>query len=148
MMGPLVSFAMAAALAGSAAGSPTAHSGPERACLRVLLPQSAGAIPDSGAFEPASCAAAHSEETFHYDSTDRVTRLSRTVAAGEIVNSFPEFQIGIVRPGDKLTLISRVGSVDIERKVQALQPARPGERLFVKSSDGTVLSARFEAAAP
>ena len=54
----------------------------------------------------------------------------------------------MVHPGEMLSLIVATGAVRIERRVEAMQPARPGQRLFVKSADGQVLSVRYEEVRP
>lgn len=53
-----------------------------------------------------------------------------------------------VRPGDALILAVFAGPVRVEREVTALQPARPGHRLFVRDRQGQVFTARYERAAP
>lgn len=45
-----------------------------------------------------------------------------------------------VGAGAVLTLRSRSGPVAIERQVTTLQPARSGERVFVRDASGTVIS--------
>ncbi len=54
----------------------------------------------------------------------------------------------MVLPGDTLSLVVFSGSARIERKVEALQAARPGEHLFVRAADGDVLSVQYERAQP
>lgn len=49
-----------------------------------------------------------------------------------------------VRPGQKLHVVTELGTVRVERDVEALQTARPGQRLFVRSADGQVFSIRYE----
>jgi flagella basal body P-ring formation protein FlgA len=49
-----------------------------------------------------------------------------------------------VKPGDRLFLIVRIGDVRIERDVEAVQPARPGQRLFVRTREGQLISVRLE----
>lgn len=49
-----------------------------------------------------------------------------------------------VRTGDRLRLRVRVGDVLIEREVEALQAARAGHRVFVRTAEGRVLTAPVE----
>lgn len=61
--------------------------------------------------------------------------LGRTADAGDRV----------VAAGAMLTLRSRAGPVTIERPVTALQPGRPGRKLFVRDAEGAVFAVRLEA---
>jgi hypothetical protein len=70
------------------------------------------------------------------------------IAQSEIVPRFPEYGIDQVCPGEKLAIVSVSGPVRITREVTAKQAARPGQRLFVETSDGQVFSARYEALKP
>jgi hypothetical protein len=49
-----------------------------------------------------------------------------------------------LKTGDAVNLSIGVGAVRIERRVEALQAARPGQRLFVRSEDGQTLSVRYQ----
>ena len=47
--------------------------------------------------------------------------------------------------GDRLTLVSHVGPITIERPVTALQGARPqDQRIFVRTDDGEVFAATID----
>lgn len=48
----------------------------------------------------------------------------------------------LIHKRDRITLSVRVGVARVERQVTALQNARDGQMLFVKTDDGEVLSAR------
>lgn len=52
----------------------------------------------------------------------------------------PSFAISA---GDAVTLRTQVGPVVVEREVTALQAARPGHSVFVRTADGVALSARL-----
>jgi hypothetical protein len=116
---------------------------PQAACLKALVPLAADAIPASGNFAPADCLRGNAGSPFHYDRASGVTRLARSVAPGEIVPRYPDYGIAMVQPGQKLTLVVALGAVRIEREVVAMQPARLGQRLFVRSADGEIMSARY-----
>lgn len=60
-----------------------------------------------------------------------ITRAQPTLASAD----------GAVAAGDELRLVARRGSVHIEREVRALQSGAPGDRLFIRTDDGTVLVA-------
>ncbi len=117
------------------------------ACLRVLAPLAVDAIAATDAFTPADCAG-EMRAPFHFDRAGGVTRLARALAPGDIVPRYPEYGIAMVRPGQVLKLVVAVGAVRIERDVEAMQPARPGQHLFVKSQDGQIISVLYESGTP
>jgi flagella basal body P-ring formation protein FlgA len=122
------------------AGAPA----PQDQCLRALSSLTAGSVPQAANFVPVKCPPLRPAATFHYDRMQGSSRLSRSVAQDETVPLFPEFDLNLAQPGQKLRMIILLGAVRIERQVEALQTARPGQKLFVRSSDGQVLSARYE----
>jgi hypothetical protein len=137
-----VAAALAAALSGHASAAQDAR------CLQARGLLAAGAIPLSEQFAPVECPAAPARDAFHYDRASGITTLARPLGAGDIVPSYPEYGVAMVHPGEMLKLVVAVGPVRIERNVEAMQPARPGQRLFVKSADGQVLSVRYEEVRP
>jgi hypothetical protein len=136
------------AIAGAATGGEKPLPLSSGGCLRVRIAIAPDSVPDAVDFEPAACAAYRAAPAYRYDSAAHITRAARVLMPGELVGAYPEFGADIVRPGQILKLIAQSGAVRIVREVQAIQLARPGERLFVKSSDGQVFSARYEAASP
>jgi hypothetical protein len=138
--------AFAAAMIMAALGGHAAMAAPH--CLQARAPLAVGAIPLSEQFAPADCPAAPGEGAFHYDRASGTTTLARAVAQGEIVPVYPEYGADMIHPGQMLHLVVVAGAARIERQVEALQPARPGQRLFVKSADGKILSVRYEETTP
>lgn len=67
-------------------------------------------------------------------------RWTQTAAAAVEVASAPEPAIAA---GDELTVRVQVGPVTVEREVRALQPARAGAEVFVRTAEGVVLRARM-----
>jgi hypothetical protein len=112
-------------------------------CLKALAPLDADSVPDSDKFEQADCTG-KTEAAFRYDQVGGFTRAVRAISAGQIVPAYPEFSFDMVRPGQTLHLVVVTGATRVQRQVVAMQSARPGQRLFVKSSDGQILSVRFE----
>jgi hypothetical protein len=115
-------------------------------CLKALA---AAAVDDaalSGDFSRVECPRPAPAAAFRYDRAQGASRVSRTIAKGEVVPMFPEFGGEEVRPGQQLFLVVLIGANRIERRVEALQAARPGERLFVRSESGQVFAARYEVA--
>jgi hypothetical protein len=112
-------------------------------CLQALSPVAAGAVPDPKDFRPAACLV-KGVVPLRYDVAARVARAGRRLEIGDIVHRWPESQSDAVRPGDVLTASVAEGGVRIYRRVTALQPALPGQGLFVTDGDGHVLTAHYE----
>lgn len=137
-----VAFAWAVALLGAFGAAQAAADQPR--CLSARVPLAAGAVAVPEDFAPADCAIGSHVQPFHYDRASGVTRTARMIAAGEIVPRYPDFGVAMVYPGQVLKLVVTIGAVRIERDMVALQPARSGQRLFVRSANGDVLSIRYE----
>jgi hypothetical protein len=69
-----------------------------------------------------------------------------TAPAAMPIYPAPSMTPAAVRVGDVLNLSVSVGSIRIQRQVTAMQPARPGQRLFVRSAEGRLWSVRYESA--
>jgi hypothetical protein len=130
------------------AGAPTVGSlhGVElgwEGCLQARSPLAAKAVPNPKNFQPVACPM-KGVVPLRYDVAARVTRASRRLEIGDIVRRWPGAQLDAVRPGDVLTASVSEGAVRIDRRVTALQPALPGQGLFIRDDDGHVLTARYE----
>lgn len=121
---------------GIAAGLPSSP-----ACLRVVEPLPAGSIATSADFEPGPCGATAASASFVYDPQARAVRATRSLQSGEAVEAVPSFALMGVRPGQRVYVHASVGPVRLSREVEAVQPALPGQRLFVRTADGTVFAA-------
>jgi flagella basal body P-ring formation protein FlgA len=66
--------------------------------------------------------------------------VARNLKRGDVVRVYPEFGLDTVRPGQVLVMVVTYGAARIEQHVEAMQPARRGERLFVRRSDGVVFA--------
>jgi hypothetical protein len=113
-------------------------------CLISVAAIPRNSVPRSDEFSPAPCGNNRVQGAFRYDRSSGASRLARDLAAGDVVERFPEYGADMVLPGQHLNLVVEIGNVRVERQVEALQSARPGERLFVKGDDGQILSVRFE----
>lgn len=92
---------------------------------------------------PASCAESPLS-AFAYDDTTGALRSARDLRSGEAVARPPAFALAAIAPGQTVTIRASIGPVVVERDVVALQSARAGQNLFVRSADGQV----FTVAAP
>jgi hypothetical protein len=113
-------------------------------CVRALSALAVDSVPLSENFAVVDCPPIKPAAAFRHDSMQGSSRLSRPVAQNEIVPLFPEFGLKLVQPGQMLRLTILSGAARIERQVEVLQVARPGQKLFVRSSDGQVLSVRYK----
>src|SRR5947209_18794642 len=105
-------------------------------CARVVGPLVAGTVITSADVALAACAAKPARLAFRYDASLRAVRAARDLAPGELVPGLPAATLPTVRPGQVIVLAVRVGAVVLSRTVVALQPARPGQKLFVRAADG------------
>jgi flagella basal body P-ring formation protein FlgA len=112
-------------------------------CLSATRALAAGTVPAGGDFATADCGAGHPAPAVRYDAAVQSARLSRPLAAGEVIPGFPSSMMADVVPGQTLYVQVRVGPVVVQREVTALQPASPGQKLFVRAADGTVMSVRY-----
>lgn len=125
--------ALPASLRARTAATPVARlrSREEVLSSRTLARRARGAVPALSAWIP--------------DGPDQPIRMRSTEVA---VQSRPPARTAApppsaVRAGDSVTLHVQVGPVAIEREVTALQTARAGRPVFVRTADGVVLSARL-----
>lgn len=117
-------------------------------CLEARGPLAAGAVPRAANFEAVVCPQEKIARAFAYDHVHGCTHAIRAIAAGDIVPAYPEFVRGGIEPGQTLQLVISNGPVRIAREVQAMQAAKSGQKLFVKTDDGQILSVRYESRAP
>lgn len=115
-------------------------------CLQAHAALHAGAVAAGADFSPASCPEAKLAPAFRHDVARGGSIVLRPIAEGEIIRAYPDYGVPMVQAGEKLRLLLAAGAARIEREVEALQAARPGQRLFVRTGDGQILSVRYEAA--
>jgi hypothetical protein len=121
---------------------PEAPAGPPAACVSVREPLPAGGTPTSRSFTPVPCTAA-AADAFWFDARRGVVRTRQALRPGDVLRAPPKSDLAGVAAGDPLVVEARVGPVKVQRRVFALQSARPGERLFAKTADGAVISVPY-----
>jgi hypothetical protein len=117
-------------------------------CLRALVALAGGQVPDDSDFATTECPFEHIPVSFHFDTTHRINRAIRNIRAGDVVHRYAGYGDNVIHVGQKLLLVSSAGTVRIERGVIALQPARRGQRLFVSTEEGQVLSVTYQGEEP
>lgn len=135
----MISLALAITVAAGAGEAASAR------CLRAHTSIRAGAAAISADFSPSPCPRDAPMPAFRHDAARGGSVVSRPLAEDEIVRAFPDYGVAMVQPGERLRVVLGIGAVRIGRDVEALQTARPGQRLFVRTSDGQILSVRYEA---
>jgi len=78
-----------------------------------------------------------------YDRAMGAVRLAHDLQPGDVVAEIPPSMMAGIGPGEKLYVTVRVGPVLVQREVEALQPANPGQKLFVRAADGQVISVLY-----
>jgi hypothetical protein len=115
----------------------------EGACLRALEPIAAGAYPLKEELASEPCGETKPPVALLYEPSSRFVRAVRAIDEGDVVAAVPPAYLADVRPGQKVTLSAHVGSVAIEREVEAVQPGRAGGRLFVRGADGKAFAVPY-----
>jgi flagella basal body P-ring formation protein FlgA len=109
-------------------------------CSVLAAPVAAGeALVPSGLI-PAACRPGASRAPLRLDRAGGIVRAEADLEAGAYLGRIALPAPPAVTPGEALTLVSTVGPVTIRRSVVALQPAKAGERLFVRDEEGQVTS--------
>jgi len=70
---------------------------------------------------------------------------TNALSAGTYLGQLAPLPAETIDAGGTLTLRSVAGPVAVERTVTAMQPGRPGQRLFVRDAEGAIFAARFDA---
>ena len=107
----------------------------------------AGAFVRAGDFVGASCTTA-GPPALRYEPQLRATRTLRAIAAHECISSNIVATLPAIAPGQRVTAITGAGAVTVERTVEALEAAGPGQRLLVRAADAAPYSVRFEEVKP
>ena len=114
---------------------------PGEPCMVVLNPIAAGVAPRAEDLQSVPCGEIRPARAFGFDRTARVARALRALHPGETVAAIAPSSLTAVRPGDAYVVTARSGPVVVQRQVVAVQPAKPGQSMFVKGADGEVFAA-------
>ena len=124
-----------AAFAAAALGAPE--------CYAAAHDIPAGTPLTAGDLVVVSCKPGTQRAALRYDSAARSPIAVLALPAGTYLGRLMPLPDRQVAAGEPLTLRSTAGPVTIERRVVAMQPGRPGEKLFVRDADGQVFSVRY-----
>lgn len=112
-------------------------------CHEMIVARRAGEPINAGDLVSASCASGQ-HAGVRRDTASRQLIAAIDLAAGTNVGRLAVTAAPAVRRGESLRLVSRVGPVEIERPVTAMQEARPARRVFVRDADGQVFAVRLD----
>lgn len=111
-----------------------------RICSMASRPIRAGEIITQSALAPSTCSSEGAPPPLSFDRMNRVIRATSDIAQGTALGALQAPQQAF-DAGDELSLFISVGSVRIERQVEAIQPGQAGQNIFVREANGDVLSA-------
>ena len=111
------------------------------ACRALGVARRAGEQMVDADLSPAPCTGAP-VKSLQYVSRGRQLVAARDLPAGSYLGRIAAPPVVAVKRGDDLRLVSRMGSVTIERAVTAMQVGRAGKPVFVRDSDGEVFAVR------
>lgn len=117
-------------------------------CLKAVRYLEAGTIPVAQDFVSSECDENLKQHIYRFDKACHCSRLVQPLTPSDIVAQYPGFATDNIEPGQKIYLSASVGAVRVVRTVEALGSARPGQRLFVKTETGEILSVKYEKTRP
>lgn len=113
----------------------------DRECLVLAHPVARGMPLAMDDVRPSACETGKARAPIRFDRSGSLARAADDLPDGAYLGRLLlPLERGVDR-GDRLTLRSVVGPVRVEREVVALQPGRPGRRVFVRDQDGETLAA-------
>ncbi|MFA7595099.1 MAG: hypothetical protein WCY92_01990 [Novosphingobium sp.] len=116
-----------------------------RQCLTLRHDLDAGAYLQPETVAPALCRADADPLPLLFDRRVNAPRLSAPLAAGTYLGPLTVRGGPVIAPGTELRHVARQGPVIIERRVNALQPSRMGQAVFVRAQDGAIFASRLAA---
>lgn len=113
-------------------------------CYATAHLVSAGTVLVEGDVTPVECRTEAPRPAIRYDRAGGVLVAADALPAGSYLGRLAPLAGEGVAQGAALTLRSRSGPVTIERRVVAMQPGRPGGKLFVRDAGGQVFAVVLE----
>lgn len=124
-----------------ASPQPVEPKGQLSACAATAQPVAQGAALKPADIVAVPCEAEPVVVPVRFDRRAGAVRASAPLSAGTRLGRLALPGAPDIDKGDKLTLVSAVGPVRVERQVVALQAGRSGGRVFVRDAEGQVLAA-------
>ncbi|PSJ42213.1 hypothetical protein [Allosphingosinicella deserti] len=107
-------------------------------CRIVRTPLAEGSVITAANTEEAACVSGRPLAAVRYDRHAHAVRAAGPLEAGAALGPILLSDGLAADSGDKLLLVSRVGPVEVQRAVVAIQAALPGSRMFVRADDGSI----------
>jgi len=112
-----------------------------KGCSVLTMPVAAQTPIGPDDVAPVACTKAGRSAAVRFDRRHSIARAAVDLAAGTELEFLAPPRPPSIETGERLTLVSQAGPVVIERGVNALQPGRTGERIFVQDDEGHVFTA-------
>ena len=113
-------------------------------CFVARIDKAAGATLEEADLAPDACRREGPGDWLGYDAASHSVYARRNIASGTYLGAVRVGRPAATRAGAELVFRTSEGPVAIERQVVALQPGRPGRRIFVRTDEGTVLVSTLE----
>ncbi|MEO1045910.1 MAG: hypothetical protein AAFX04_10755 [Pseudomonadota bacterium] len=117
-------------------------------CAETTTSLATGAIITQADTRPVPCRLPVNRQLLRYDRHASVLRAGDDIAAGQYLGAVRLAPAQARDSGTDLLFIVNRGPARVIRRVSALQPAIPGQRLFVETADGRVLSTIYHPGEP
>lgn len=112
----------------------------ETACVATAREVRADEPIAADAIEPVNCRADQRPARLRFDHQSRSVTAGETLPAGTYLGRLLVSKERAVPKGAKVTLRAMSGPAIVERQVTTLQPARSGQRVFVRDEAGNVFA--------
>lgn len=119
----------------------------EAACFAARADIAAGSFIDQSEVAPVPCERTRPHAGLGYDASARAPLARGAIPAGAYLGPVRAVASDPVAAGETLVLRSAIGPVMVERTVTSMEAARRGGRIFVRTEDGELVSARLDGTA-
>lgn len=117
---------------------------PQAACVATARDIAAGEQISADLLVPVDCRTrARNARWARFDRASGSLTARQALPAGTYLGRLPAAAAPLVPKGARLVLRASAGPAIVEREVTTLQPARAGQRVFVRDADGNVFAAAF-----
>lgn len=116
-----------------------------RPCLMLRRALDAGDYLQPEAVAPVPCRDHAARLPLRFDRRVNAPRLSAPLAAGAYLGPLAVRGGPVIGAGTELRHVAHQGPVTIERRVNALQPSRMGQAVFVRTHDGAIFASHLPA---
>lgn len=116
-------------------------------CRFVVRPIGIGEAVSASDTVEGNCSDRLLRPRLRYDIQAKIARAAVDLTPGDELGRALLPERKTVLPGERIVLTATIGPVAITKSVTALQPGRPGRRMFVRDEAGQIFSAPYPAEA-